>query len=171
MPLTEPARIAGAVLDHSMEGWDWTGHAFVDSRLTVGHYYQPHPPSDQSSNMGHYDHYFVFRNFTLRESIEYQVPWSKIEVDSADYELEPKAVKDPDFYLLRIPNARTPFGADERYRGPIGHLYHGAGRVQTKLELKLGRGPSAIPERLDLDSDGDWSPMRCPCCSRWFHLS
>ncbi|MCU1528715.1 MAG: hypothetical protein JWP75_2478 [Frondihabitans sp.] len=171
MPLTEPVRVGGIVLDRSMDGWDWTDHAFIDGKLTVGHYYQPHPPSPDYTNNGYLDHYLVYRNYTLREPVEFQVSRGTIAVSEGSYEFDTAKAKGKDFYSFRVPNARSPIGSGEGYRGPIGHLRRGQGRIQTTVVLERNGQSATTADAVRLESDGDWSPMQCPCCARLFHLS
>jgi len=170
VPVFEGYPIGNKVLRNSRRGADWVGHIYPLPRIALGHFYLPHDPRDRTvHNSDHLDHYLLYQNYAAI-SLGYRVTRLGIVVDVGEYSLSATDPEDPEAYTFRVPAAKSTVRPAQSHRGPIGTLAHGRGRVHTSLTLRRSLGPVSLPEQLDLESDGDWEPVTCPCCSRPYHM-
>ena len=172
MTVFRPESLTSAVLRESKKGGQWAGHSSVGPNITVGHFYCPHAKDSTSrarrraASLGRLDHYLFYQNFSVN-SVVYTLSPADIAIanNRGTYDFGPAQ---PFEFWVR--SGRDSGLTEENEDGPVGQLSAGSGRIHTHLELKRKSGHTTAPESIELDSDGDWEPMTCPCCLGSFRI-
>lgn len=168
MPLFDPVPVSNRILRRSREGAEWTGYVYVDSGITVGHFFLPHrlgvsQPKPEADHR--LVHYLLFENYAPK-SVTFEVSERDVEVRAGAYRIISNVAGKSDTYMFDLPESRKPIGPMEGHAGPIGKLAEGRDTVHAELTLHRKRGPDTVPATVTLKSDGDWNQVKCPCpCS------
>ncbi|WP_203829526.1 hypothetical protein [Actinoplanes palleronii] len=172
MGLFRPESMTSAVLRESKRGGEWAGHQSAAPNITIGHFYCPHAKNGKRSSrknansLGRLDHYLFYQNFSVK-SVIYTLSPADIAIANNQGKYDFRFAQPYEFHVRC---GRDIGRMEEGEDGPVGWLSAGQGRIHTRLELKRKGNNNLALRRVELESDGDWDPMKCPCCSGFFHI-